>query len=194
MNSTVKWFTLRIVVILVACSVAYYTLHNYISIPTNQQTPYTILTIGTITAIGLYITRFQYVNTPETTENKPPESRAIPSEQFKFEMLNNPKSALKPTTPNPTSPSSEGLRNPLIREVETHTLKKPIPKKKMSFDDVVKQKILESLSNAEVNINVTVERKNKEWNITKAKSKIKTRKQTKTQQKKVIGESRKRVA
>jgi len=132
------------------------------------------ITVSFVWLIGLFTVRWQYNNLPEIEPS--------PKQEFSWNQLKqNPSlSSLSQASGNPDSSTLQTQliqanppNPPLIREIETRSLTKP-KRQRMSFDDLVKQKILESLSRADVSVNIVVEREGKRWKITKAKSRIRT--------------------
>ena len=165
--------------------------------PAHLLFSYRWITIGFVWLIGLFTVRWQYNNLPET--------ESPPKQEFSWNQLkqNSNLSSFSQISGNPNSTSLQTQltetrnSNPaLIREIETRSLTKP-NHQRMSFDDLVKQKILESLSRADVSVNIVVEREGKKWKITKAKSRIRTRKPKPTQTKPLeefFSKPRRRVA
>ncbi|RLI00216.1 hypothetical protein DRO19_00155 [Candidatus Bathyarchaeota archaeon] len=165
--------------------------------PAHLLFSYRWITVSFVWFIGLFTVRWQYSNLPETEPSNKQEFswnklKQNPSLSLFSQISSNPNSTslqTQLTEANPPNP-------PLIREIETRTLTKP-ERQRVSFDDLVKQKILESLSRADVSVNIIVEREGGKWKITKAKSRIRTRKPKPTQTKPLeafFGKPRRRVA
>jgi len=173
-REAVRWFGIRFAAIFACSLIAYYMVGFFA--PTHLLFSYRWITISFVWLIGLFTVRWQYNNLPET---EPP-----PKQEFSWNQLKqNPSlSSLSQVGGNPNSSTlqtelieTKPPTPPLIREIETRSLTKP-KRERVSFDDLVKQKILESLSRADVSVNIVVEREGRKWKITKAKSRIRTRK------------------
>ena len=180
-QEAVRWFGVRFAVIF-ACSIIAYYMVGFFA-PAHLLFSYRWITVSFVWFIGLFTVRWQYSNLPETEPSK---------QEFSWNKLKqNPGLSLFSQISSNPNPNSTSLQTqlteanppnpPLIREIETRTLTKP--NQRVSFDDLVKQKILESLSRADVSVNIVVEREGGKWKITKAKSRIRTRKPKPTQTK-----------
>ena len=187
----VRWFGVRFAVIF-ACSIIAYYMVGFFA-PAHLLFSYRWITISFVWFIGLFTVRWQYSNLPETEPSKQEFSWNKLKQNPRLSLLSqvggNPNSTSLQTQLTEASPANP----PLIREIETRSLTKP--NQRVSFDDLVKQKILESLSRADVSVNIVVEREGGEWKITKAKSRIRTRKPTHTKPlEEFFGKPRRRVA
>ena len=172
-QEAVRWFGVRFAAIF-ACSLFAYYMVGFFA-PTHLLFSYRWITVSFVWLIGLFTVRWQYNNLPEA---EPP-----PKQEFSWNQLKqNPSvSSLSQVGSNPNSLTlqtqlieTKPPTPPLIREIETRSLTKP-KRQRVSFDDLVKQKILESLSRADVSVNIVVEREGRKWKITKAKSRITTK-------------------
>ena len=160
--SVLNWFGFRFVFLCLCATLAW-------GLTSNLPIGYRMLAISLVLAAGLFIIRKKFLNFPEaeSTEAKS-KPRIIPPEEFTFDLLQKP--TIRGSNPTPSANSS----NPLIKEIATHPSPPPKEITSKDFDQKIKQKIYESLDNAEVRINVVVERQGKGWEISKAKSRIHT--------------------
>jgi len=169
-REAVRWFGVRFATIF-ACSLIVYYMVGFFA-PAHLLFSFRWITVSFVWLIGLFTVRWQYSNLPETEPSK---------QEFSWNQLKQPSlSSLSQASGNPNSSTLQTQliqanppSPPLIREIETRSLTKP-KRQRVSFDDLVKQKILESLSRADVSVNIVVEREGKRWKITKAKSRIRT--------------------
>ena len=173
-REAIRWFGIRFATIF-ACSLIAYHMIGFFA-PAHLLFSYRWITVSFVWLIGLFTVRWQYNNLPET---EPP-----PKQEFSWNQLKQNPSLSSPSqigsNPNCSTLQTQLIETkpptpPLIREIETRNLTKP-NRQRVCFDDLVKQKILESLSRADVSVNIVVEREGKRWKITKAKSRITTRK------------------